>query len=99
MSKESERVREEIACMHCVYKGDCDSQPTLDNIPKRLICDINLELAAQTLKIKGIAVLSDDQNPPPSICNSMTISRNIDWAEIYCKAQQDMLKAGFRKVV
>ena len=95
MSKESERIREEIAqrfCLNCQNPHDAC-------LMGKYLCTGVLEEADQILKIKGIAVLSDDQNPPPSICNSMTISRNIDWAEIYCKAQTDMFDAGFRKVV
>ena len=58
---------------------------------------LGTDYADQILSLEGIAVLDDDQNLP----NKWTYAGNVhgdDFNAGYSTAQQDMLKAGFKKV-
>ena len=112
MNKEYERVRGKVAeaTFNIIVESD---QRTRKSLLENYGIDIGeyttwheliedarnkyLKKADQILSIKGIAILSDDQSLPEY---PLTDSENSVFYSGTCKkAQKDMLKAGFVKVV
>jgi len=89
---ETERVREEIATLlrHFVieYEKAWRGEP----------CKTPKNIAAQILKIKGLVVEADDQNMPNEGRNPRYSPDSYHAQLSYGEAQQDILKAGWRKV-
>ncbi len=100
MDKQSE-LREKIAtlmdvcCDCCLYGGDSSKPENCFNTPETTPCRRRLDIAGQILaKIKdsGCVWLDEDQ----SLSCRMYVKHNP--VDAYGQAQQDMLKAGWRKI-
>ncbi len=90
-----DRAREQIACYICPLSDVCDKAfQGLTTCSKQLLRADHI-LSLEDEHGKMLAVLAEDQSLPPNCYSDIT---DIRWLR-HNHAQEQMLKAGWRKVV